>query len=137
VLKVILIGLSVSLTDLYLGLQIAQVCVVFHLPKLSIWEVCRSLDTEPATHLAYVEWFSPLTAIPDTSHLMYWVSRLVNNGKQHTGIIWVDWVLHSIHLLQCFGPFTPWAWNSFMVLDQCQTFYVNPFTNVHNYIGFV
>ena len=30
-----------------------------------------------------------------------------------------------------------WEWNSFTVLDQCQVFYVNPFTDVRSYIGFV
>ena len=38
---------------------------VSHLPNRTIREVCLSLDTSPATFLAYVEWFSLLMAIPD------------------------------------------------------------------------
>ena len=53
------------------------------------------------------------------------------------GIIPVDWIVHSVHLLPCFGPVVPQEWNSFTVLDLCQMFYVNLFTNVHNYIVLV
>ena len=34
----------------------------------------------------------------------------------------------SVHLLPCFGPTAPHDWKLFLVLDQCNTFYVNPFT---------
>ena len=128
---------SASLTDLYSGLQIARVRVVFHLPKKTVHQVCPSLDTSPKTHLAYVEWFSPLTGTPGTPHLMHRVSRLMKNGECRMGIIRVDWILRSIHLLPSFGPVVPREWNSFTVLDQCQVFYVNPFTDVRSYIGFV
>jgi hypothetical protein len=127
---------SVNLADRYSGLQVAQVHAVFHLPNRTVHEVCPSLDTSPATFLAYVEWFSPLVTIPDPAHHMYRVSRLRKDGEPRGGIIPVDWVLRSIHLLPCFGPVVPQQWSSFTVLDQCQTFYVNPFTDVHSYMSF-
>jgi hypothetical protein len=61
----------------------------------------------------------------------------MKNGERRMGIIRVDWILRSIHLLPSFGPVVPREWNSFTVLDQCQVFYVNPFTDVRSYIGFV
>ncbi len=139
-LKVIIIhkvGVNSNLTDWYLGLQIAQVRAVFQLPKKTIHDVCPSLDTSPATPLAYVEWFSPLAAAPDPKHLMYRVSRLTQGGEQRAGIIPVDWILCSTHLMPRFGPVVPHDWNSFTVLDQCQTFYLNPFTDVQSYIRFL
>ena len=126
---------SVNLTDRYSGLQVAQVHTVFHLPNRAVREVCPSLDTSPATFLAYVEWFSPLVAIPDAAHRMYQVSRMMKDGEPCGGIIPVDWVLRSVHLLPCFGPVVPQQWSSFTVLDQCQTFYLNPFTDVYSYIS--
>ena len=54
---------------------------VFHLPNRTIREVCPSLDTSPATFLAYVEWFSLLMAIPDPTHCLYRVSRLRKDGE--------------------------------------------------------
>ncbi|KAI9437037.1 hypothetical protein H4582DRAFT_2112014 [Lactarius indigo] len=41
-------------------IQIAQVCVVFQIPARSIPELLPSLATVLPTHLAYVEWFSPV-----------------------------------------------------------------------------
>ena len=61
----------------------------------------------------------------------------MKNGECRMGIIRVDWILQSIHLLPSFGPVVPREWNSLTVLDQCQVFYVNPFTDVRSYIGFV
>jgi len=99
--------LSVNVTDWCSGLQIAQVCTIFHLPKKTVHEVCPLLDTSPASHLVYVEWFSPLTATPNSPHLMHRVSRLMKGGERRAGIIPVDWVLRSVHLLPCFGPVIP------------------------------
>ena len=128
---------SVNPTDCFLGLQIAQVRAVFHLPKKTVYDMCPSLDTSPVTHLAYVEWLSPLVATPDTPHLMYRVSRLLKDGERCAGVIPVDWILRSVHLLPRFGPVVPQEWSSFTVLDLCHTFYLNPFTDVHSYIAFV
>jgi hypothetical protein len=127
-----------TVIDWYSGLQIAQVRTVFHLPMKSIPNFCPALDTLSATpsHLAYVEWFSPLAASPDPKHLMYWVSRLTQYGEWRAGIIPVDWIHCSVHLLPCFGPVVPPNWSSFTVLDQCHTFYLNPFTDIHSFIAF-
>jgi hypothetical protein len=130
-------SVNLRLTDRYSGLQIAQIRVVFHLPTNAVPEVCPSLDTSPATHLAYVEWFSPLARTPDAPHHMYQVSRLMRDSERCAGIIPVDWVLCSIHLLPRFGPVVPREWNSFTVLDQCHNFYVNPFANFQSYVAFV
>ena len=127
---------SPDLTNWYAGHRIAQVHVVFHIPSRIIHDVSPSLDTSSPTYLAYVEWFSPLTAAPDPKHQLYRVSRQMCDGCRSASIIPVDMILYSIHLIPQFEPVMPKEWNSFMILDQCQIFYVNPFCNIHSYLAF-
>ena len=110
---------------------------MFHIPSRIVYDMSPSLDTSSPTYLAYVEWFSPLMATPDPKHQMYRVSRQMRNRHQSASIIPVDRILCSTHLIPQFGPVTPQEWNSFTVLDQCHTFYVNPFCNVCSYLAFV
>ena len=90
----------------------------------------------PPSHLAYVEWFSPLSAMCDANHLMYKVTRSTRNGFQSGAIVPVDSILCSVHLLPQFGPIVPQNWNTFSVLEQCDTFFVNPFVDRYNYMIF-
>jgi hypothetical protein len=129
--------ISKSGSNWYSGHRVAQVRVVFTIPSRAIQKVSPSLDTTPPTHLAYVEWFSPLSATPDPKHLMYRVSRSMQNGRRCAGIIRVDSILCSVHLIPRFGPVTPRDWTSFTVLDQCHTFYLNPFTDSYSYLMIV
>ena len=60
--------------SLDVGYQVAQVCVVFSLPKhvraaLFIEKEDRSLDVTIPPHMAYVEWFT-LFSRPNTIHGM-------------------------------------------------------------------
>ena len=118
------------------GYRIAQVHVVFELPNRVIPEVFSTLDTPPK-HLVYVEWFTSLPARPDPKHGMYRVSRLTENGQQSASVISIESIICSVHLIPQFGPVMPQGWNSFTVLERCNTFYVNPFANVHSYLTFV
>jgi hypothetical protein len=49
----------------------------------------------------------------------------------------VDSILGSVHLIPCFGCVVPPEWNSFTVLEKCDTFYVNVFNDVDTYLKFV
>ncbi|KAN0128971.1 hypothetical protein V8E53_013233, partial [Lactarius tabidus] len=118
------------------GNQIAQVCIVFQIPSKVLPNVFLSSTTKVPSHLAYVEWFSPLSATLDSSSSMYNVSRLVHQGQRHAAIIPVERIMCSVHLLPRFGPATPCAWKLFSVLESCNTFYVNPFSDQHNYLLF-
>ncbi|KAH9009002.1 hypothetical protein EDB83DRAFT_2509016 [Lactarius deliciosus] len=118
----------------------AQVRMVFQLPNKAIPEVFPSLDTAanaPPTHLAYVEWFSPIPARPDANQLMYRVSRLMHNGHRRASIIPVSLIISSIHLFPHFGCCIPPEWNTYSVLELCHTFYVNPFSDRDTYLRFL
>lgn len=87
-------------------------------------------------HLAYVEWFSPIPASPGPNHLLYKVNRVLRHGRRHASIIPVTSILRSVHLFPVFGQHTPQAWNSFSVLELCNAFYINPFSDRDNYMVF-
>ena len=123
-------------SNLFSGYHIAQVRVVFELPNRVIPEVFSLLDTPPK-HLAYVEWFTPIPATPDPKHGMYRMSKLTENGHRSASVIQVDSIVCSVHLIPQFGPVIPWKWNSFTVLELCNTFYVNLFADVQSYLRFV
>lgn len=117
------------------GVRIAQVRVVFQIPKRKIDEVAPSLECSP--YLAYVEWFSPLPAAPDPKHKMFKVTRSMQNGRRSASVIRVDSILGSVHLFPRFGVTPPQEWNTFTVLEQCNSFYVNPFAHVDSYLRFL
>jgi hypothetical protein len=115
------------------GYRVAQLKAVFHVPPAASAELFR--DDKPAPqHLAYVEWFSafPPDAMPH--HNMYKISRSFNDGKQESSIIPVSAIRRTVHLYPKFGPITPGNWTFENVLEECMTFYVNPFVDRHAYI---
>lgn len=118
------------------GYRIAQVRIVFELPNRVIPEVFNTLNTPPK-HLAYVEWFSPLPARPDPKHGMYRVSRPAEKSRRSASVIAVESIVRSVHLIPQFGPVMPRGCNSFTALELCNSFYVNPFADVHSYLTFV
>ena len=90
----------------------------------------------PPQHLAYVEWFSSIPTIPGLNHHLYKVTRLTHCGQRHVSIILVESILRSVHLLPIFGHHVPQEWNTFSVLELCNTFYVNPFSDRDSYMIF-
>jgi hypothetical protein len=118
------------------GHRIVQVRVVFEIPRKVIHDVFPSPDITPPQHLAYVEWFSPIPVTPGSNHLLYKVSRLTHHGRRRASIIPVESILCSVHLLPIFGQRVPREWNTFSVLELCNAFYINPFSDRDNYMVF-
>ena len=118
--------------------RVAQVRVVFQIPSPSIQHVSQDhVDaSELLKHLAYVEWFTPFSAQPDANHLMYRVPRAIKHGKRDFSIVPVESFQRSVHLIPRFGHPTPREWSSFTVLEQCSTFYVNPFSDRDMYLSY-
>jgi len=119
-------------------LRIAQVRVVFQLPSQVIPQIFLSADVTLPTHLAYVEWFSPIPTSFNHNSLLYRVSKLSRNGRRLASVIPVDSIHCSVHLLPCFGQGTPDSdWNTFSVLELCHNFYINPFSSRDIYLLFL
>ena len=90
--------------------------------------------TEVLEHLAYVEWYTPLRDSPEPNHLMYEVSpQKDRDGSNMCSIILLANIRRSVHLFPKFGAFMPPEWSSSNVLDRCNTFFVNDFTDRHLY----
>ncbi|KAH8987479.1 hypothetical protein EDB86DRAFT_3065716 [Lactarius hatsudake] len=120
------------------GLRIAQVRVVFQLPNKVLSQLFPSTDISPPTHLAYVEWFSPIPTTPDSNSRLFGVSRLTRNGRCLASVIPVDNIYSSVHLLPRFGQLedTPGC-NTFLVLELCHSFYINLFSSRDIYLLFL
>ncbi|KAH9021359.1 hypothetical protein EDB85DRAFT_1871915 [Lactarius pseudohatsudake] len=118
--------------------MIAQVRVVFQLPSKVLPHLFPSADIAPPTHLAYVEWFSPIPATLDSNSHLYRVSRLTRNGRCVASVIPVDTIYASVHLLPRFGQLedNPGC-NTFSVLELCPSFYINPFSSRDIYLLFL
>jgi hypothetical protein len=86
--------------------------------------------------MAYVEWFTAFTN-PNPNHSMYKVLRALQNGERLCSIIPVSDFCHSIHLIPCFGKVAPVHWTSSNMLEQCDSFYVNPFSDRHTYMTII
>ena len=111
---------------------VVQIRAVFQLPQSAVSSIFLSSRPAP-TDLVYVEWISPLLSPPDNSHGMYWVSRIHHNGRRLASIIPLTEVCRSVQLLPVFGRVVPQNWQSSTVLEECHTFYVNPFIDRHMY----
>ena len=106
-----------------------QVKVIFCTsPKLQ--EMFHSANRIPPSYLAYVEWFTPFESNTTTSHLLYDIERAMDDaGKPIASIIPLDNISRSIHLFPHFDFPVSRDWASETVLDNCNEFYVNSFTD--------
>ncbi|KAH8990406.1 hypothetical protein EDB86DRAFT_3235371 [Lactarius hatsudake] len=120
------------------GLRIAQVRVVFQLPSKVLPQLFPSAEVAPPTHLTYVEWFSPIPTTLDSNSCLYRVSKLARNGRRLASVIPVNDIYSSVHLLPRFGQLevTPGC-NTFLVLELCHSFYINPFSSRDIYLLFL
>ncbi|KAH9952382.1 hypothetical protein BC827DRAFT_1262644 [Russula dissimulans] len=120
------------------GHRIAQVRVVFQFPSRAISTLFLSSVITLPEHLAYVEWFSYIPRTCDNNHGLYRLSCLMHNvnGQWQASIIHVDSILSSIHLLPWFTQNSLQGTNSFTVLENSHSFYINPFSDVDSYLRF-
>lgn len=86
------------------------------------------------THFAYVEWFSKLPAAPEPSHGLYRVKRELVGAERVVSIIPLDRLKRSISLAPRFPPQVDPTWNSDNVLELCNDFYINSFSDKHAYM---
>ncbi|KAF8327524.1 hypothetical protein F5887DRAFT_898668 [Amanita rubescens] len=115
--------------------RVAQIRVIF-----SINPTARKLlfgdSNHPPHHLAYVEWFTPFQRAPDPKTGLYKVSRSFQQNARVASIVPVTDISQSIHLSPILGRSMPREWNSHTVLEECNTFLVNPFTDYRTYLLF-
>jgi hypothetical protein len=115
------------------GYRVGRVRVVFSIPEKAR-NAMFGRDVAVPQHLVYVEWYTPFSNPPDRNHLLYKISPLRDqNGGPICSVIPLANIRRSVHLFPKFGPRAPPEWSSSAVLDSCNTFYVNLFTDRHLY----
>ncbi|KAF8257575.1 hypothetical protein EI94DRAFT_1629210, partial [Lactarius quietus] len=76
-----------------------------------------------------VQWYTKLSE-PDPNHGMIKVRpQKDSEGNWVCSIVPVTNIQQSVHLLPKFGPVVPAEWTSSNVLDCCETFFVNTFSD--------
>ena len=87
-------------------------------------------------HLAYVEWYTAFTQ-PDPVHGLYRVSWSRDTHRAlRASIVEVRHFRRSCHLLPIApsSGMVPREWTSSSVLDQCEHFWVNRYSDIHMYM---
>ncbi|KZV68002.1 hypothetical protein PENSPDRAFT_583124 [Peniophora sp. CONT] len=111
--------------------RVAQVRVVFSLPKKTIDALFPDGPVPPQI-LAYVEWFTPFARSAERDSSLHRISRSFNpEGRRLASIVPVTSLERSVQLYPCFGPVLNPEWNSFNVLDRCDTFRLNHYLDHH------
>jgi hypothetical protein len=111
---------------LFLGLQVAQVRVIFDLPPHF------GIFPHP---LAYIEWFTPLGR-PDASTGIYSITRSTRQTRRNSAIVSVDNILRGCHLIARYPREVPSSWTSENILEQPIQFLFNPYINVDTFTLF-
>lgn len=109
--------------------QVAQVKIIFSFTQSALSGF--SPDTQPPKYLAYVEWFQKFPAKPEPNHLLYQIKKSFYQGKCVASIIPLTNISCSVHLFPKFDTITSRLWTNDTVLNKCETFYVNSFTDRH------
>ncbi|KAI0083523.1 hypothetical protein BDY19DRAFT_900159 [Irpex rosettiformis] len=128
----VLVKAASGVCDTVSELRVAQVRVVFSLSDIQRQTLFGESHANVPSHLAYVEWFSKFTAARNPYHDMYKVKRSNEGDAAYrlAEIIPVEKIKCSIQLFPQFGP-DPVSveWTSDNVLEECESFYTNPFTS--------
>ena len=112
------------------GYRVARVKVIFSLTK-SIANATFTRDVAIPKYLAYVEWFSSFKQLPQENHLLYEIHKVTFQNKPVASIIPLYNIVRSVHLFPKFPTPLPEHWTSSNVLNECDTFYVNCFSDRH------
>ncbi|KAJ7652675.1 hypothetical protein DFH06DRAFT_1282610 [Mycena polygramma] len=108
------------------GISVGRIRVIFRLPD----------DYGPYPDpLAYIDWYKPLKP-PVPNIRMHEVSLSSRNHRQNSSIIPISHILRSCHLIPDFGKAANPTWTSDCVLDQCKSFYLNPYLRHHDFYLF-
>ena len=94
-------------------------------------------DNNFPKHLAFIEWFTEFRALPEKYHHLYRVKRDIDrDGETLVSILPTDRIRRSVALTPRFGPTAQVdpAWTSKNVLELCNDFYVNSFSDKHAYV---
>lgn len=109
------------------GLRVAHVRVIFALAHH------YPLHTDQP--LVYVEWFTPFGRV-DASSGLHVVSPSSRMHRPYGEVITIDRIVRNCHLLPSFGKAVDSRWTVQTVTEECRSFYVNPYIDIHSFCMF-
>ncbi|KAH9021552.1 hypothetical protein EDB85DRAFT_2075544 [Lactarius pseudohatsudake] len=110
------------------GYCVGRIRVVFSIPQKYHSRIFDPGVSVPL-HLAYVQWYSPLTNLDPNNGMFKIRPQKDSEGNWICSIVPVGNIRRSVHLLPKFGPVVPAEWTSSNVLDCCDMFFVNNLTD--------
>ncbi|KAG1830781.1 Zn-finger domain-containing protein [Suillus variegatus] len=116
-------GVRTSNLRTFEGVRVAQVRVIFNLPRQF------QVGSGP---LAYVEWFTPLRE-PDPSCGLRQVSRSTRQLQRNAAVIHLDKIVRPCHLIPKLGPSVDPGWTSANVYEMAHDFYLNTFIDLETF----
>lgn len=122
---------DISLIYEQLDNGVKQIRAVFTIPARASENLFSNITEERPEHMAYVEWFSPLTRAPDSKTGMFNVTRSLIDGGRLCSVMDVRRVIRSVHLSPRYGGPVPRAWTYDVVLEECKSFTVNSHSDRH------
>jgi hypothetical protein len=110
-----------------LDVRAAQVRVIFDLPQhfLHPYQDMR-------VRLAYIEWFRPFRQ-PDSTNNMFRATRAWRSGHPVVGIVPLDHIVGTCHLIPQFGTGANASWTHENILTECKRFYLNPWIDIRTF----
>jgi hypothetical protein len=121
------IALTIPVLINSIDLCAAQVRVIFDLPHHFLWP-----HTDLPVRLAYVEWFRPFRP-PNPITGMFAATRAWRDGRPVAGIIPLDRIVGTCHLIPQFGTSANTDWTHENIMTECKRFYLNPWINIRTF----
>ncbi|KAJ3738205.1 hypothetical protein EV360DRAFT_58335, partial [Lentinula raphanica] len=118
--------------DIFKDTRIARVRAVFSIPEDKL-DTLFPPNCPPPRHLAYVEWYTKFSTVPEQHSGLYRIKKQITAGTVATSIIPLENILRSVHLLPKWGGAVPAHWSNENVLDQAPSFLLNIFADKYFY----
>jgi hypothetical protein len=114
--------------------RVGQVRAVFSIGTAAAQRLFRS--GHPPKHLAYIEWFTPFRPRREPHYGMFKISRSIHGNSRLASVVVVSRIIQSIHLFPCVGPTISRAETSSTIIDNYDSFLVNPYSDRHSFLFF-
>jgi hypothetical protein len=114
--------------------RVGQVRAVFSIADSAAQQLFGT--SQPPKHLAYIEWFTPFRPCQESHIGMYKISRSLQGNARMASIVIASRVRQSIHLFPCVGPSISRTANSSNIIDNYDSFLVNPYTDSLTFLFF-
>ncbi|KIP02336.1 hypothetical protein PHLGIDRAFT_79255 [Phlebiopsis gigantea 11061_1 CR5-6] len=114
------------------GHRAAQVRAIFQIPHQAAQQIYKSHIPIPR-YYAYVEWFSKFESMPNPYHGLYSLKRTIIKDDRIAAVIPIGYIQRSIHLFPAFDTNIGQIWKASNVLEKCDLFYLNCFSDRHAY----